>query len=51
MWIKEGSFTLSRNNLDGWDGVKGGKEVLEGEDIYILMADSLGYMVETNTTL
>ena len=27
-------------NLEGWDGEGGGREVQEGEDICILMADS-----------
>ena len=36
--------------LDGWDG-GGGREVQEGGDIYIHIADSLHYTAETNTTL
>ena len=28
------------DNLEGWDGERGGREVLEGRDICILMADS-----------
>ena len=28
------------DNLEGWDGVESGREVLEGGDIYIPMADS-----------
>ena len=28
------------NNLEGWDGVGDGREVQEGGDIYILVADS-----------
>ena len=28
------------DNLEGWDGVGGGKEVQEGGDIQIPMADS-----------
>ena len=28
------------DNLEGWDGVGGGKEVQEGGDICIAMADS-----------
>ena len=28
------------DNLEGWDGVEGGKEIQEGEDICIPMADS-----------
>ena len=33
----------------GWG--RGGKEVQEGGDIFILMFDSHCYMAETNTTL
>ena len=39
------------DNLEGWDGVGGGREVQEGGGIYILMADSHCCMAETNTTL
>ena len=39
------------DNLEGWDGVGGGREVQEGGDICILMVDSCCYMAETNTTL
>ena len=39
------------DNLQGWDGVEAGKEVLEGGDICIPMADSCWCMVETNTIL
>ena len=39
------------DNLEGWDGVGGGREVQEGGDISILMADSHCCMAETNTTL
>ena len=28
------------DNLEGWDGVEGGKEVQEGGDMCISMADS-----------
>ena len=28
------------DNLQGWDGVEGGREAQEGGDIYIPMADS-----------
>ena len=28
------------DNLEGWDGVRGGREVQESEDICIPMADS-----------
>ena len=39
------------DNLDGWDGGRGGKEVQEGGDIGIHIADSLHFTAETNTTL
>ena len=39
------------DNLEGWDGVGGGREVQEGGDISILMADSHCCTAETNTTL
>ena len=38
-------------NLDGWDGVGGRREVQEGGDICIPMADSRWWMAETNTIL
>ena len=38
-------------DLDGWDGVEGGREVQEGGDICIHIADSLHCTAETNTTL
>ena len=28
------------DNLEGWDGVGGGREIHEGRDMYIPMADS-----------
>ena len=37
--------------LEGWDGVGGGREVQEGGDICIPVADSCWYMAETNTIL
>ena len=39
------------DNLEGWGGEGGGKEVQEGEVICMPMADSCGCMAETNTTL
>ena len=39
------------DNLEGWDGEGGGREVPEGGDICIPMADSCWYMAETNTKL
>ena len=38
------------DNLEGWDGVGGGRDVQEGGDICILMADSYCCMAETNIT-
>ena len=51
-----GSFCIAQGAQPGalWqpiDGVGGGREVLEGEDICIYMVDSCWYMAETNTTL
>ena len=37
------------DDLDGWDG--GGREVQEGGDIRIHIADSLHCTAETNTAL
>ena len=39
------------DNLEGWDGVGGGREVQEGGDICILKADSCCCMAEANTIL
>ena len=39
------------DNLEGWDRVGGGKEVQEGGEKCILMADSCWCMPETNTIL
>ena len=39
------------DDLEGWDGGWGGKEVQEGGDICILTVDSRCCMTETNTTL
>ena len=39
------------DDLEGWGGVGGGREVQEREDICILMADSCCCMAETNTIL
>ena len=38
------------DNLEGWDGVGDGKEVQEGGDICIPVADSCLCMAETDTT-
>ena len=39
------------DNLEGWDGVGGRREVLEGGDICIPMADSRCCMAGTNTII
>ena len=39
------------DNLEGWDGVGGGKEAQDGGDTHILMTDSCSYIEETNTIL
>ena len=39
------------DNLEGWDGVGGGREVQEQGDIHIPLADSCRYMAETNPIL
>ena len=39
------------DNLEEWDGLWGGKEIQEGGDIYIIMADSHCCMAKTNRTL
>ena len=41
-------LNLVLSDLEGWDG-EGGREVPEGGDICILMADSQCCMAETNT--
>ena len=38
-------------DLDGWDGGEGEREVQEGGDICIRIADLLCCTAETNTTL
>ena len=39
------------DSLKGWDGMGGGREVQEGEDICIPMADSCSGLKENNTIL
>ena len=39
------------DNLEGWNGIGGGREVQEGGYICILRADSCCCMAETSTTL
>ena len=49
VWHRELNPMLC-DNLEGWDGVEGGREVQEEGDICIHMADSFWYMAEINTT-
>ena len=44
------SLVLS-DDLEGWDGVWGGRKSQEGGDICILMTDSLCCMAAANTIL
>ena len=46
-----GTPLVLSDNLEGQDGVVERREVQEGGDICILMADSSGYMAKNNTTL
>ena len=39
------------DDLDGWDGTRGGREVQEGGDIGIHRADLLHCTAENNKTL
>ena len=39
------------DNLGGWNGVRGAKEVQKGRDLCIPMADSCCWMAETNIIL
>ena len=48
IWCRELSSGLC-DDLEGWHGR--GKEVQEGGDIWIQLADSLYCIVETNTAL
>ena len=42
---------MLRDDLEGWGGAGGGREVQEGGNICILMAASHCCTVETNTAL
>ena len=50
-YIAQGTQSVLCDNLDGWDGIGGGREFQEGEDMYIPMIDSCCCMAESNTTL
>ena len=39
------------NNLEGWEGVRGGREVQEEGDLCTPMANPCGCMAEINTML
>ena len=47
MELKQGLY----NNLERWDGEGVGREVQEGGDICISMADSCWYLAENNKIL
>ena len=52
--IASGKLLLSSvlcDDLEGWDGSGGGREALEGGDIWTHRADSCCYTAETNATL
>ena len=49
-WLRELKQGLC-NNLEGWDGEGDGREVQEGGDICIPMADSCWYLAENNKIL
>ena len=50
VWLRDFKPGLG-NNLEGWDGEGGGKDVQVGGDMGKPMADSRSCLVETNTTL
>ena len=39
------------DDLEGWDGLGGGREIQEGGNIHIRMTDSFCHVAETNMTL
>ena len=47
VWLRKLKQGLC-NNLEGWDGEGDGREVQEGGDICIPMADSCWYLTENN---
>ena len=46
VWLRELKLSLC-NNLEGWDGERDGKEIQEGGDVCIPMADSYWCLAET----
>ena len=49
--MTQGTQTGALRQAEGWDGERDGREVQEGGDICIPMADSCCCMAETNATL
>ena len=50
VWLRELKRGLC-DNLEGWDGEADGREVWEGEDMCVPMADSCWCMTENNKIL
>ena len=50
VWFRELKLGLC-DNLEGWDGEADGREVWEGEDMCVPMADSCWCMTENNKIL
>ena len=48
-WMTQGAQT--GDNLEGWDGVGGGRKIQQGGEICTPMADSCWCMAEINTIL
>ena len=49
--MTQGIQTKADNNLEEWDGERGGREVQVGADMDKPMADSCWCLVETNAIL
>ena len=49
--MAHGDQLMLCDSLEGWDGVGTGKEIQEGRDVCLPVADSCWYMAETNTIL
>ena len=50
VWLRTSNLVLC-DNLEDWDGMGGEREVQEGRDICIPMADSCWYLAENNKIL